>query len=368
MKSIAALALIFTSIIILSMYTNTENFESPDSILDEIKRIETAFKNLQQLTTNVSTKTLDTPKGKMSVSEILSTNISNIKALNSTYTTLLNGPQANDVVYIRNTMQKSINEFIVRYNNINTTLELKLPKLMESNLNIITTCKQEAVQSRVQNLKPATQSAIDKAIDDPVLTAIQTVQDAFIALKEDITNSGIKLINTPKGMVSVVGMINENTTNLNILAKKYQTMLQGQQHKDPNFVKKYVQKNLNIFIGTFNYIIMTLNIKRPNLQKDMIPISGSQSKEIMPDPPNQTFNQLLGLPMTQLNAIFDARMAKQPSQLQTQMSTHGYDAPPNLTVREPVSLAPLAPKPVLVPKPYKPTHIFDILSTQISTV
>ena len=365
MKSIAALALIFTSIILLSMYTNkeTENFKSPDSILDEINRIETAFKNLQQVTTNVSTKTLDTPKGKMSVSEILSTNISNIKALNSTYTTLLNGPQANDVTYIRDTMQKSINEFINRYNNINTTLELKLPKLMESKLNIITTCKQEAVQSRVQNLKPATESAINKAIDDPVLTAIQTVQDAFISLKEDVTNSGIKLINTPKGMVSVVGMINENTTSLNVLAEKYQSMIQGQVE-----AKKYVQKNLNSLIGTFNYITVTLNIKRPKLQKDMIPMQESQSKVVEPDLPNKSFNEMLSLPNTQLNAILDARMAKQPIQLQTQMSTHGFNAPPNLTVREPVSLAPLAQKPVLVPKPYKPTYIFDILSTQSSTV
>jgi len=347
------------------MYTNTqtENFESPDSILDDIKRIETAFKNLQQLTTNVSTKTLDTPKGKMSVSEILAINLRNIKALNTTYTTLLNGPQANDVTYIRDTMQKNINEFIVRYNNINTSLELKLPKLMESKLNIITTCKQEAVQSRVQNLKPATQSAIDKAIDDPVLTAIQTVQDAFIALKEDVINSGIKLINTPKGMVSVVNMINENNTNLNLLAQKYQTLLQG--HVE---AKKYVQKNLNSIIGTFNYITVTLNLKHPQLQKNMIPMSESQSKVVEPDLPDRSFNEMLSLPITQLNAIVDARMAKQPTQLQTQMSTHGYDAPPNLTVREPVSLAPLTQKPELVPKPYKPTHIFDILSTQSSTV
>ena len=130
MKSIVTLALIFTSIILLSMYTNKvqENFESPDSILEGIKRVENAFKNLQGLTTNVSTKTLDTPKGPMSVSEVLSINITNIKTLNTTYTTLLNGPQANDVVYIRDTMQKSINEFIDRYNSIYTTLELKLPK------------------------------------------------------------------------------------------------------------------------------------------------------------------------------------------------------------------------------------------------
>jgi len=368
MKSIATLALIFTSIILLSMYTNKdqENFESPDSILEGIKRIENAFKNLQQLTTNVSTKTLDTPKGPMSVSEILSTNLVNIKVLNTTYDTMLNGPQAKDVVYIRDTMQKNINEFIDRYNSINTTLELKLPKLDKPTLNIITTCKQQAVESRVQNLKPATQSAIDMAINDPVLTAIQSVQDAFISLKEDVINSGIKLINTPKGMISVVGMINENTTNLNILAEKYQTMLQGKE--DQISIRKYVQKNLNIFIGTFNYIIMTLNLKRTDLQKNMIPIPDFKSKEIMPDPPNQTFNQLLSLPMTQLNAVLDAKLAKPPSQLQTQMSTHGFNAPPNLIIREPVSLSPPVPKRVLAPKPYKNTHIFDILSTQSSTV
>jgi hypothetical protein len=263
-------------------------------------------------------------------------------------------------------MQKSINEFIDRYNSINTTLELKLPKLDKPTLNIITTCKQQAVESRVQNLKPATQSAIDMAINDPVLTAIQSVQDAFISLKEDIINSGIKLINTPKGMISVVGMINENTTNLNILAEKYQTMLQGK--KDQISIRKYVQKNLNIFIGTFNYIIMTLNLKRTGLQKNMIPIPDLQSKEIMPDPPNQTFNQLLSLPMTQLNAVLDAQLAKSPSQLQTQMSTHGFNAPPNLSIREPVSLTPPVPKRVITPKPYKNTHIFDILSTQSSTV
>jgi hypothetical protein len=189
------------------------------------------------------------------------------------------------------------------------------------------------------------------------------VQDAFISLKEDVTNSGIKLINTPKGMVSVVGMINENTTNLNTLAEKYQSMLQERVE-----AKKYVQKNLNSLIGTFNYITVTLNIKRAELKKDMIPMQESQSKVVEPDLPNLSFNEMLSLPNTQLNAILDARMAKRPSQLQTQMSTHGLNAPPNLTIREPVSLAPLAQKQVLVRKPYKTTYIFDILSTQSSTV
>jgi hypothetical protein len=348
------------------MYTNKyiENFNPPDSITEEIKRIEDAYKNLQKLTTNLSTKTLDTPKGPMSLSNILSTNIINIRVLNTTYNTLLNGPQGGDVKYIRDTMEKSTNEFINRYNNINTSLNLKLPNLDKSSFKTVTTCNQ-VVQTKLTNTKPATQIAINTAIKDPVLTAIQTVQDAFISLKQDVINSGIKLINTPKGMIPVSGMIDENTKNLNLLAEKYQTMLQ--ENKDTKNIKIYVQKNLNIFIGTFEYIVLTLNLNQPKLQKNMI-LTEESSKNLDVPIPDKGFNELLSLPIAQLNSVIDRQLSKESLKLQTQMSTHGFDAPPNLSINEPVSLNLPAPKKPLIPKPFKTTHIFDILSaTNLST-
>lgn len=368
---------VFTSIILLSIFvSNTaENFESPDSILEGIQGLQNAYKMLQQVTTNVSTKILDTPKGPLPVSEILKTNIINIKALNSTYTELLNGPQANDVNAIKNIMQKSINEFIDRFNYINKTLNLKLPDKEKVNLNTVTTCKKQTISS-IPNLKPATESAIETAKVDPVLTAIQTVQDAFIALNQEIIDSGIKLINTPKGEIKVGGMIKENIENLNILAEKYQTMLQGPPPSDSNFIKKYVQKNLNTFISTYDYIITSFNLKRHKLQKNMILIPESQeTPEVQSAPviPGQTFNQLLSLPMAQLNAVVNAQLANQKAaQLPTQMSTHGLQPPPILNFKPPASAFLPPPIPKLIPiteKTFSSTYIFDTLSpkTQLAT-
>jgi len=361
---------IFTSIILLSIFVSntTENFESPDSILDGIQELLNAYKTLQQVTTNIATKPLDTHKGSLPVSEIITTNIKNIQALNSTYNELLNGPQANDVNAIKNIMQKSINEFIDRYNYINKTLNLKLPDKEKANLNTVTTCKKQTIRS-IPNLKPATESAIETAKADPVLTAIQTVQDAFIALKEEIIDSGIKLINTPKGEIKVSGLITENIDNLNILAEKYQTMIQGPPPSDPNFIKKYVQKNLNILISTYDYIIITLNLKQHKLQKNMILIPGSnKTPEVQSAPviPGQTFNQLLSLPMAQLNAAINAQLASQKAaQLPTQMSTHGFEPPPILTSKPPASSFLPQQIPIISPlseKTFSKTYIFDTLS------
>ena len=361
-SSLIVLGLIFTSIILLSIFVSNirENFNSPDSILEQIDKLKNSFKILEQATTNVSTKMLDTPKGPLPVSEIIKDNIKNINSLNSTYNELLNGPTASNVKAIKDTMQKSINEFINRFNYINKTLELNLPTIEKS------------VKS-IQNLKSATQSAIETAKVDPVVTAIQSVQDAFIALKEEVINSGIKLINTPKGEVSVLKLITENITNLNSLAEKYQTMLQGEAQSDPNFIKKYVQKNLNIFITTYNYIIISLNLKQHLLQKNLIMISDSQDKpeiQYTTEIPGQTFNQLLSLPLAKLNSILESNITNQKaSQLSTQYSTHGFEKPPIFITRSPASLPPPIPNVDSPPSHYTSTYIFDTLSpkTQLAT-
>jgi len=377
MKSILLfLGIIFTSIIILTIFVSntTENFESPDSVLEQIDKLQTAFKTLEQASTNVSRKTLDTPKGPLPVYEIIKTNMENISALNKTYNELLNGPQANDVKAIRDVMQKSLNEFIDRFNYINKTLNLKLPALEKTELNMLTICRKQAVQS-IPNLKPATQYAIEEARVDPVLTAIQTVQDAFIAIKQELIDSGIKLINTPKGEIPVVGFVNENITNLNTLAEKYQKMLQGDAPSDPNYIKNYVQNNLNIFITTYSYIITTLHLKHHPLQKNMILIPESRDTpetQSAPPIPGQYFNKLLSLPLAQLNSVLDAQVSKQNVvQLATQYSTHGFEPPPILTSKPPATLPPVIPKILLPPskKPFTETYIFDTLSpkTQLAT-
>ena len=89
----------------------------------------------------------------------------------------------------------------------------------KSNLNIVTSCTKQTIKS-IPNLKPSTEYAIEETKSNPVITAIQTVQDAYISLKEDLINSGIKLINTPRGEILVKGMIDENIENLNKLAEK----------------------------------------------------------------------------------------------------------------------------------------------------
>ena len=373
-SSLLVLGLIFTSIILLSIFVSNsrENFNSPDSILEQIDKLKDSFKTLQQATTNISTKILDTPKGPLPVSEIIMKNIQNINSLNSTYNELLNGPNAYDVKAIKDTMQKSINEFIDRFNYMNKTLELKLPTLEKADINTITICRKQAIQS-IPKLKPATESAIETAKIDPVVTAIQSVQDAFIALKEEVINSGIKLINTPKGEISSLKLITENITNLNNLAEKYQTMLQGEAPTDPNFIKKYIQRNLNIFITTYNYIIVTLNLQQHLLQKNLILISDSDDKpeiQSAPEIPGQTFNQLLSLPLAKLNSILESNINKQKaSQLSTQYSTHGFEQPPILITRPPAILP--FPTPNIGPSPsnYTSTYIFDTLSpkTQLAT-
>jgi hypothetical protein len=375
------LGIVFISIISITIFLNntTENFNSSDSIVEKIDMLKNAFITLKQSTTNMATKKLDILGGPLPVSEIIEKNITNINSLNTTYNNLLNGPNAHDIKVIRDTMQKSINEFIDRYNYINKKLKLKLPGLEKSNINTITTCTRKTVQN-MPKLKPATESAIQAAKIDPVVSAIQRVQDAFIALKEDVINSGIKLINTPKGEVQVNSMITENITNLNTLAEKYQTMIQGKKPSDPNFIKKYVQRNLNIFITTYNYITVSLNLKRHKLQKNMILISDSDSEnntieqQYAPEIPGQNFNKLLSLPLAQLNQILDARLANQqgPPQLQTQMSTHGFERPPILLNKPPVSLPVISKDKLItppVPKPFSKTFIFDKLSanTQLTT-
>lgn len=372
------LGIVFISIISITIFLNntTENFNSSDSIVEKIDMLKNAFKTLQQATTNVATKKLDMPGGSLPVSEIILKNLTNINSLNTTYINLLNGPNAHDIKTIRDTMQKSINEFINRYNYINKKLKLKLPKLEQSDINTVTTCTRKTVQN-VPKLKPATESAIQAAKIDPVVTAIQRVQDAFIALKEEVINSGIKLINTPKGEVQVNSMITENITNLNILAEKYQSMIQGEKPSDPNFIKKYVQENLNIFITTYNYIAISLNLKRHTLQKNMILISDSENNTIeqqnAPEIPGQNFNKLLSLPLAQLNYILNTRLEnQQPRLLQTQMSTHGFEPPPILLNKPPLSLPVVnknnLPQPP-TPKPFSKTFIFDKLSadTQLTT-
>jgi hypothetical protein len=170
-------------------------------------------------------------------------------------------------------------------------------------------------------------------------------------------------------------MINENIENLNILAQKYQAMIQGDKPSDPNYIKKYVQKNLNIIITAYSYIITSLNLKQHKLQKNMIQIPEVQdTPEIQSAPPiqGQDFNKLLSLPLAQLNALLDAQVAvKKANQLSTQYSTHGFEPPPILISKPPVTLPPALPNITFAPanKPYSPTYIFDKLSpkTQLAT-
>jgi hypothetical protein len=377
------LGFIFTSIILLSIFVSntTENFNSPDSVLDGIQDLQNSYKTLQQASTNVSTTLIDTSKGPLTASEVIKTNLQNITTLNTTYNELLNGPKANDVNSIKNIMEKSINEFIDRYNYINKTLKLGLPEKEKNSLNTITTCRKQAISS-IPTMKPATETAIEMAKSDPVITAIQTIQDAFIALKQEIIDSGIKLINTPKGEIQVIRMITENIENLNTLAEKYQTMLQGAPPSDPNFIKKYIQKNLNVLINTYNYIIVSLNLNQHQLQKNMILIPDSHETpkiQAAPEIPGQTFNELLSLPMAKLNVALDAQLAKKKNtQLSTQMSTHGFEPPPILINKPPASefLPPAIPK--IIPQPsvksFSSTYLFDTLSptkqlaTQTSSV
>jgi hypothetical protein len=380
--SLIFLGIIFTSIILLNIFVSnsTENFDSQDSVLEQIQKLDSAFKTLNQLSTNKATEILDTPQGSFSVSEIISKNLINISKLNKTYVDLLNGPEANNVIAITDKMQKIINEFIDRFNYINNKLNLKLPEMKKENLNTLTTCTKQAVRS-IPNIKPATERAIEEAKADPVLTAIQTVQDAYISLRENIINSGIKLINTPKGEILVKQMIDENIENLNSLAEKYQTMLKGVAPSDPNYIKKYIQKNLNIFITTYDYINISLNLKQHGLQKNMIQIPESQDKpetQSSPSIAGQDFNKLLSLPLAQLNSVLNAQVAvKKANQLSTQYSTHGFEPPPILNSMPPVSLLPPSLpniRFVQSEKPYSPTYIFDKLSpmaqltTQSSTI
>jgi hypothetical protein len=374
--SLTFLGIVFTSIILLSIFVtnNTENFDSQDSVLNQIQKLDSAFKTLKRASTNKATQTLDTPKGPLPVSDIISQNLTNISRLNKTYNDLLNGPDAYNLNAIKDKMQKSINEFIDRFNYINNKLDLKLPEMEKENINTVTTCTKQVVKS-IPNLKPATEYAIDEAKIDPVITAIQSVQDAYISLKENVINSGIKLINTPKGEIPVKRMIEENIENLNDLAKKYQLMLQGDAPSDPNYIKKYVQKNLNIIITAYDYIIVSLNLKQRRLQKNMIKIPESRDKpEIQSAPPieGQTFNKLLSLPLAQLNSIIDAQVSAQKTkQLSTQYSTHGFEPPPVLISKPPSALPPALPNITFAQsvKPYSPTHIFDRLSpnTQLAT-
>ena len=370
MKSnLAFLGVIFTSIILLSIFVtnSTEDFNSQDSVLDQIQKLDVSFKTLKRASTNKATQKLDTPKGPLPVSDIISQNLTNISKLNGTYNELLNGPEANNITAIKDKMQKSINEFIDRFNYINTKLDLKLPEIAKEALNTVTTCTKQAVQS-IPKLKPATERAIEEAKIDPVITAIQTVQDAYIALNVDVVNSGIRLINTPKGEISVRGLINENIENLNSLAEKYQAMIQGSPSSDPNYIKKYVQKNLNILITVYNYIVISLNMKRRKLQKNMIQIPDVQdTPEVQSSPPipGQYFNTLLSLPLGQLNAILTAQLSSQKTkQLPTQYSTHAFQPPPILISKPPVTLPPKLPNIRFSPsaKPYTPTYIFDTLS------
>ena len=245
------LGIVFISIISITIFLNntTENFNSSDSIVEKIDMLKNAFRTLQQSTTNMATKKLDMPGGPLPVSEIIVKNITNINSLNTTYNNLLNGPNAHDIKLIRDTMQKSINEFIDRYNYINKKLKLKLPGLEKSNINTITTCTRKTVRN-MPKLKPATESAIQAAKIDPVVSAIQRVQDAFIALKQDVINSGIKLINTPKGELQVNSMITENITNLNTVDVKHITRTDGQPLVINSIINMSYPLNIHIFLNS----------------------------------------------------------------------------------------------------------------------
>jgi hypothetical protein len=111
----------------------------------------------------------------------------------------------------------------------------------------------------------------------------------------------------------------------------------------------------------------------------MILIPESREKPSVQDAPpipGQYFNNLLSLPLAQINSILDTQVAAQKvKQLPTQYSTHGFNPPPILITKPPTTLPPQLPKILFPPKPktYSKTYIFDKLSpsmqlaTQTST-
>jgi hypothetical protein len=353
--------LLFTSIIVLSMFVNTlEYFNSPDSIVTSIQTLKHAFNSLQQPV--IVSRSIDTPKGKMVVGEVIKVNLVNISTLEKTYSKMLSGPQSYDSQNIRNTVQKSINELIERYNSIVKTLGLKMPEFKD-------------IKIVVSGLKTATETAINNTKIDPVLIALQNVQDSFMSIREEIIRSGSRSIYTPKGEISALKMVEENVNNINALTEKYILMLQDK--KTNTSAKNFVQDNLNVFITTYNYIITSLKLKRQLLPKNMIDIKGELiDKPKVNDPiPGLSANTVLTIPLGQLFGT---------QQLITQMSSHGLDAPPNLfnspsSIKVPApptmatkaaakaKLTPEIPKPL--PEKYiftKLSKIYDTLPTQNS--
>jgi len=299
--------LLFTSIIVISMFVNTlEYFNSPDSVLTTIQTLKYAFNSLQQPA--IVSRSIDTPKGKMVVGEVIKVNLVNISTLEKTYGEMLNGPQKYDSQNIRNTIEKSNNELIDRYNSIIKTLQLKMPEFKD-------------IKIVVPGLKNATETAINNTKIDPVLIAIQSVQDSFMSIREEIIRSGTRTLYTPKGQISALKMVEENVNDINALTEKYILMLQDK--KTNNEAKNFVQDNLNIFITTYNYIITSLKLKRQLLPKNMIDIKGEIiDKPKVNDPiPGLSANTILTIPLGQLFGT---------QQLITQMSSHGVDPPPDL--------------------------------------
>lgn len=341
--------LVFTSIILLSMFANTnEYFASPDSVEISIQKLKQGYLLLKNATKQLSTKSINTPKGELPINEVVLENITNILTLEKTYNEMINSPQLYDSENIKNTVQKSINELIERYNYIIKTLGLKIPEYKD-------------IKTLNMRLKTATETAISNTKVDPVLVALQTVQDAYISIREEIIRGGSRSINTPKGQVSALKMVEENITGINILTEKYQFMLQDKESKGG--AKKYVQSNLDVFITTYNYIIISLNLKHRLLQKNMITMKEEPIyQDKIPEPiPGIAANKTLTIPIAQL-------FGNQP--LITQMSTHGLDAPPNFfstSVSMPaptpiVSLEPSsAPKPL--PESYFTTKLSNIYGT-----
>jgi len=339
--NIVFLGLVFTSIIMLSIFVNTiENFDSPDSVLDTIQKLKFGFESLKKETSNISVKTIDTPKGPTAVSEVIDINITNISTLEKTYNEMINGPQKYDLENIKNTIQKSNNELIERYNYIVKTLNIKLPDFKDLKLPLL-------------GIKTATDVAISTTKVDPVLIAIQTVQDGFIALKDEIIRSGSRMVSTPTGDVSALKMAEENIAGINNLTEKYQSMIRD-KISSPD-VKKYVQKNLNIFITTYNYIIISLNLRRQLFTKDMITMTEvPTNKPAILDPiPGLEANKILSIPLAKI-------VGSQP--LITQMSTHGLDAPPNLIKSNLNASVPSIYNYVKPVKPYSKTHLYDKLN------
>jgi len=330
-QNLIFLLLIFITIIIISILYNTlEGFNSPDSILVLIRTLQNAYTALGNASVKNTTDVL-MPDGKSAkASTIIDEVQKKLTELIQSYELMSRDSKYTPEI-IKSTIEEKLNKLIDIHNLINNKLNLKLKDLetIKENLPI----KQTIIPNTVLS------TAINETLADPVIIAIQSVQNAFIGMKTAVINAGIMTIDTPKGLVSVDSLIAENIDKLNKLTSNYKKYIQDGTANDQLTIKKDVQKNLNAHIEIFNFINNSLHLFLNKIQPNMIQI------------PHE---------LNDIKKTFEQETPKTNTDLYTQMTTNAT-IPPPILLDKPLHSIRIPPRIKIKPKPFSHTFIYDQL-------